>query len=72
MHKYLLLKLRQHTHKKLCYIRLKGEFKCELEPRVQHKRAQANVEQTMVNHLLSRSKKAKKVLDFCSLEFLTT
>lgn len=34
------------------------------------KKAQVNVELTMVNHLLSRSEKTKKDLIFCSLESL--
>lgn len=34
------------------------------------KKAQVNVELTMVNHLLSRSEKTKKVLNFCILESL--
>ena len=34
------------------------------------KKAQVYVELTMVNHLVSRSEKTKKVLNFCSLESL--
>lgn len=34
------------------------------------KKAQVHVELTMVNHLVSRSEKTKKVLNFCSLESL--